>query len=245
MNTVSLIPIIFLDGASVEAFHIFNPNDWQRATRGVIQSCATELAVLQYSAERIGTICLSAKNLCRPRFDDMSLQWQTSPWDLAKTVSYCQVPELHLLIEGFFAGLKSLLDLNAQLLSTEGVVGDPVHGFHRRNKVCGGKVLNALDSNAKHGKKRVATAIRELIKEHKELWIDNAIGSRDLLIHPSRGAQQLMFELQVKSRNGVLVYLGAAPPHVGTVAINEYAAARVDDIKRFSSSLLIKLLKAS
>ena len=245
MNTVSLIPIIFLDGASVEAFHIFNPNDWQRDTRGVIQSCATELAVLQYSAERIGTICLSAKDLCRPRFDDMSRQWQTSPWDLAKTVSYCQVPELHILIEGFFAGLKSLLDLNAQLLSTEGVVGGSVHGFHRTKDVYGGKVLNALDHNAKPGKKGVATAIKELITEHKGLWIDEVIGSRDILVHPSRGAQQLMFELQVESRNGALVYLSAAPPPVGTVAINKYAAARVDDIKRFSSSLQSELRKTA
>ena len=245
MNTVSLIPIIFLDGASVGAFHIFNPNDWQGDTRGVIQSCATELAVLQYSAERIGTICLSAKDLCRPRFDDMSLQWQTSPWDLAKTVSYCQVPELHVLIEGFFAGLKSLLDLDAQLLSTEGVLGVSVDGFHRKKDVYGGKVLNALDRNAKHGKKGGATAIKGLITEHKELWIDEVIGSRDLLVHPSRAAQQLMFELQVESRNGALVYLGAAPPHVGTVAINQYAAARVDDIKQFSSSLLSGLRQAS
>lgn len=241
MNIATSIPVVCLDATTVGAFSIFNPNNWEGGTRGVIQSCATELAVLEYSAKRIGTICLSAKDLCHPHFENIRRQWRTSPWDLAKTVFYGQVPELHILIEGFFAGLKSLLDLNAQLLSTGGVVSVSLDGFHRKKAVYGGAVLNALDRNAKKGKQRVAIAIRKLITKHKGLWIDEAIGSRDLLVHPSRGVQQLMFELQVEDRYGTLVLVDLVAPHVGTVAINKYAQARVGDIKQFSSLLLGEL----
>jgi hypothetical protein len=111
--------------------------------------------------------------------------------------------------------------------------------------VYGGVVVNALDRNAKHGKKHVAKAIRELITEHKKLWIDGVIGARNLLVHPTRGAQQLMFELQVESRDGLLLYRNAVPPHVGSAPISDYAVARVEDIKGFSSSLLTKLREAA
>lgn len=208
-------------------------------------SCATELAMLQYSANRIGANCLSAKDLGRPHFENLRRQWQTSPWDLAHTVLHGQVPELHLLTEGFFAGLKSLLDLNSQLISTEGVVGVSLDGFHRKKDVYGGAIVNALNRNAKHEKKRVATAIKELITEHKKLWIDDVIGTRDLLVHPSRGAHQLMFRLQVENRDGLLVYEDAVPPHIEGVQISDYAAARVENVKGFSSSLLTELRKAA
>lgn len=140
MSDESRVPVFCVDESAVAAFSLFNPNDWMGQSRGVVQSCATELSVLRYSAARIEKLCANAKDACNHHFQNLNAQWQTSPWDLARLVYFGQVPELHVLIEGFFAGLKSLLDLDSQLLTTEGVVGAAVDGFHRSKDVYGGTV---------------------------------------------------------------------------------------------------------
>ena len=245
VNRDDRVPVICVDRLGLSAFNTFNPNAWDGDSRGVVQSCASEFAVLRYSATRIRSICGSADALCRPYVDAMQEQWRTIPWDLKRTAYFGQVPELHVLTEGFFAGLKSLLDLLVQLLSTEGVVGVSLHGFHRANDVYGGVVVNALGSNVSEGKERVAAAIKALLLKHKSQWIDYAIGSRDLLVHPSRWAQQLMFEIQLESRDGDLVYVGARPPHVGETSIDRYTMEQIENARELSTILMRELRKAA
>jgi len=245
MDLDGRIPVICLDPSAGSAFDIFNPNDWRGASRGFVQSCATEFAVLQYSANRIETICASAKAQCSGHFERLQKQWQGAPWDLTKFACFGQLPELHVLIAGFFTGLKSLLDLNAQLISAEGTVDVVLDGFHRAKGVYGGVVINALENNVKKGKEPVAAALRALVTSHKKLWIDDAINSRDLLVHPMRGAQQLMFEIRVESHDGSLVYLGALPPRVGERTIGRYAADQISNVRDLSTSLLQELRKSA
>lgn len=245
VNKNNCIRVVCLDESAVPAFVLFNPNDWIGESRRVVQSCATELAVLKYTAARIETLCATAKKLCNRQFEILNRQWQTSPWNLSNIIYFGQVPELHVLIEGFFAGLKSLLDLDSQLLTTEGVVGIAVDGFHRARSVYGGSVINALENNVRKGKEAVAAAVKDLVMKHKALWIDGAIASRDVLVHPLRGVQQLMFEIRIEISNGSLVYLDAVPPHVGETPIAIYTVEQVEHIRQFSAKLLEELRKAA
>lgn len=241
MSIEGRIPIVILTPSAVPAFQVFNPNDWEGDSRSVVLSCSTELSVLQHVRERISKICLGGKDLCQPHFENLTKQWQASPWDLTKTVCYAQLPELHVLIEAFFASIKSLLDLTVQLLSTEAVVSARLDGFHRNSEVYGGTVLNALDNNARVGKKQVAALLRELIASQKQLWIDDVIRSRDRLVHPVHGAHQLMFEIRVTSHGGSLVYREVIPPQAGGQAIDHYAAARLENAKEFAQAFLAGL----
>ena len=158
-----------------------------------------------------------------------------------KLIYLGQAPELHLLIEAFFSGLKSLLDLSVQLLSTEGVVTVGVHGFHRDKSVYGGVVLNALERNVGKEKRETAAAITQLIRNHKQQWIDAAIGARDLLVHPVRGQQQLMFELHLAERGAELAIRAVVPPHVGDVPIPQYARQQATNIRDFSKAFMSEL----
>jgi hypothetical protein len=92
-----------------------------------------------------------------------------------------------MLIEAFFSGMKSLPDLIVQLISTEGIVRNKVHGFHRIGTTYEWKVLKNLKSNISAGREQIAQDIQELIKEQKHLWIDEVINARDQLIYPDRG----------------------------------------------------------
>jgi hypothetical protein len=162
------IPVICLDRSSVSAFSMFNPNDWLARSRSVVQSCSTELSVLEYGAERIDQMCSSREERTRPAFRTLTTQWAVAKWDLDRSIYFAEVPEMHASIEAFFSGLKSLLDLIVQLLSTEEVVGTRINGFHREGRVYGGRVLNALERNARSGKKPLAKSLLDLIPDHKQ-----------------------------------------------------------------------------
>ncbi|MEK6710819.1 MAG: hypothetical protein AABZ64_09590 [Nitrospinota bacterium] len=135
------IPVICIDPASGPAFQVFNRNDWEGDSRGVIQSCATELSVLRHGSARIESLCASAMACCRPHFERLGRQWDASPWPLDRMIYFAEIPEMHILIEAFFSGVKSLLDLTVQLLFTERVVSLKIDGFHRDKDKYGGRVL--------------------------------------------------------------------------------------------------------
>lgn len=101
-----------------------------------------------------------------------------------------------------------------QLLSTEGVVRIPLDGFHRVGDRYGGRVLNALRQNVAAGKKELAQSVTSLIEEHKRTWIDEAIRACDRLVHPTRGAHQLMVFIELEDRLGQLHMVRAEPPRV-------------------------------
>jgi hypothetical protein len=173
--------------------------------------------------------------------DTLQQMWKEAPWDLSKGIYFAQVPEMHLLIEAFFAGIKSLLDLLVQLLSTEGVVAVHVDGFHRKGDVYGGSVLNALDNNTRAEKSAMALDLNALINEHKASWIDEVIRTRHSLVHPSRYAQQLMFGLVLTSVHGNLICESILPPHIGQVPIYEYAQHQLLNADKFAAAFLALL----
>lgn len=245
MSTEERIPVICIHPSCVPALTLFNPNIWSNpASRGVIQACATELAGLHYTTDQIVILCNTAKTACVPHFETLKRSWGTDPIDPSRLAFFGQVPSLHVHSRAFFAGTKSLLDLIADLLSTEEVVGGAIHGFHRVKGVYGGAVINALDRNVKKGRAQVAAAIKALLIQQKAGWIDDLIQFRDLLTHPLRGAQQLMFGLQVELRDGKLVYVDATPPQIGNQPIATYAVERLADATALSSNLLAALLRA-
>ncbi len=232
------ITTICVHPSSKSSFRVFNTNDWQGASKAIIESCGTEYSALQYAVDRIEAICSDSKERCRGHFETLQDSMSTPIETVPKLLVYGQVPEVHVLIQAFFSGMKSLLDIVVQLVSSEKIVRSHVKGFHRRGKIYGGKVLNGLSNNVNSGWAEVAQQLTALICEHKQTWIDEVIESRDLLIHSTKGALLLMFDMELAVVGGELVYNGALPPGVGDEQINQYSAKRLANIKEFSLAFL-------
>ena len=245
METSIKIPVISLAPSSVDAFNIFNPNDWSGMSKAIILSCSTALSVLHFEVKNISKICRFPKKLCKPHFENLKNSWGDSHSSLKKTKCYAQVPELHVIIKAFFSDLKGLLDLIVQLLPAENIVNARLDGFHRRDKkgvpVYGATVLNALSNNACADKKQTAKKIKELILSNKINWIDNVIQARDLLVHPLEGSHQIMFEIQLKSSGNTLIYKNATAPSIGSMSIDKFAKKQIENIEFFSKLFLKEL----
>jgi len=243
--TEDKIPVICLAKSSVDAFRFFNQNDWSGISKAIVLSCSTELSLLHFEAKLISKLCRYPKRICKPHFENLKRSWGSPDSSLIKAAFFAQVPELHATIKAFFAGLKGLLDLIVQLLSSEGVVNASLDGFHRKYKsgvpIYGASALNALMNNACSDKKETAINIYELIQSHKKDWIDNVIEARDFLIHPQKGTHQVMFEIKLKSTQNTLVYKNAVPPSVGSMSVDKYAKKQLKNIEKFAKSFLKEL----
>ena len=77
--------------------------------------------------------------------------------------------------------------------------------------------------------------------EHKKLWIDQVILARDLLVHPEKGMNQLMFNLELSEKDGTVYCVKAHPPVINSNPIHEYAQGTLKQITAFSSSFLALL----
>jgi hypothetical protein len=240
-NSKHKVPVICADPSSVGGAGIFNPNSWSGESRNVVQSCWSEYSVLHYCIGQISGMCTDAEQLCQKQIVTLQEQWQLNTFPLKEMVFFAQQPDLHIRIEAFFSGVKTLLDLLVQLISTEKVVGISIDGFHRDKDQYGGRVLNALRGNGVKVKKELAASLDELISKHKTLWIDQIIQARDLLIHPERGTHQLMFILELSEKSGALICLKAHPPEINSKPIHEYAQETLKQITGFSSNFLTLL----
>jgi hypothetical protein len=235
------MPVICVDPSGVVGADIFNPNSWSGGSKGVVQSCWSEYSVLHYCGEQISDMCTNAERLCEKNIATLQEQWRLAKFPLERMVFFAQQPDLHIRIEAFFSGVKTLLDLLVQLLSTEKVVGIGIDGFHRDKDQYGGRVLNALRGNAVKGRKEAAARLEALISEHKTLWIDQVILARDLLVHPEKGMHQLMFNLELLEKGGALLCLKAHPPEINSKPIHDYAQETLKQITGFSSRFLALL----
>lgn len=190
MNTTTKseapIPVICVDPSSVAGAEMFNPNSWSGESKGIIQSCWTEYSVLHHCIAQISDMCNDAEHLCAKNIETIQQQWHAAKFELGRVAIFGQQPDMHIRIEAFFSGVKTLLDLLVQLLSTEKIVSSVVDGFHRMKDVYGGRVLNALGNNAQKNKKDAAAKLEAMISEHKKLWIDQVILARNQLIHPKK-----------------------------------------------------------
>jgi hypothetical protein len=241
----SRIPVICADKSAVVGAEIFDPNSWAGASKGVIQSCWTECSVLHHCVEQIVELCGQAEHLCQSQIKSVQDQWNTRKFDLEKVMVYGQQPDLHMRIEAFFSGIKTLLDLIVQLLSTEKVVGGVVHGFHRAQDIYGGQILKILENNASNDRKEVASRAAALISQHKAAWIDQAVFARDQLVHPNRGMHQLMFHLEFAEKDGKLICVKVTPPQVDSLAVDQYARGVLKHAQEFSSAFLALLQEAA
>lgn len=234
----NLMPVICADASSVAGAEIFNPNPWSGGSKGLVQSCWTEYSVLHYCVAQLSAMCDSAETQCARNLETLQQQWRMAKFDLQKLAFFAQQPDLHIRVEAFFSGVKTLLDLIVQLLSTEGIVAAAVNGFHRDQNGYGGRVLNALRNNAVKTRKYAAAMLDALVSEHKKAWIDQVIFARDQLIHPEKGMHQLMFTLELSERDGQLVLTKAHPPEVDSRPIQQFAQDTLKGVTSFSESFL-------
>jgi hypothetical protein len=232
------IPVICADNSAIAGAEIFDPNSWSGASKGIIQSCWTEYSVLHHCVFQIVGLCREADRLTRNQIKSIQEQWNTKKFDLEKVVIYGQQPDLHMRIEAFFSGTKTLLDLIVQLLTSEKVVNGVIDGFHRAQDVYGGKVLNALNNNASSDRKETAEKAAALISQHKAAWIDQAVFVRHHLVHPEKGMQQLMFHLEFVEKGDRLVCKKVTPPEIDSSPMDEYAQKVLKHAQEFSLAFL-------
>ena len=162
-------------------------------------------------------------------------------FDLQKLAFFAQQPDLHIRVEAFFSGVKTLLDLIVQLLSTEGIVAAAVDGFRRDQSGYVGRVLNALRNNAVKARKDAAAKLDALISEDKKAWIDQVIFARDQLIHPEKGMYQLMFTLELSERDGQLILTKVHPPEIDSRPMQQFAQDTLKGVTTFSEKFLALL----
>jgi len=232
------VPVICADASGVKGAEIFNPNSWASGSKGVIQSCWTEYSVLHHCATQLSEMCDSADKLCANNIETLQQQWRLAKFDLQKMMFFAQQPDLHIRIEAFLSGVKTLLDLIVQLLATEKIVAAAVDGFHRDQNGYGGRVLNALRNNAVKSRKDSAEKLDALISEHKKIWIDQVIFARDQLIHPEKGMHQLMFTLELSEKDGQLILIKAHPPEIDSKPSQKFAQDTLKGVTIFSEKFL-------
>jgi hypothetical protein len=235
------LPIICAGESALACATLFNPNLWSGRSKGIVQSCWTECSVLHHCVRQLKEMCAAADHLCAGYVDAIRKQWAVAEFDVESVVILGEVPDLHMRIEAFFSGVKSLLDLLVQLLSSERVVNVTVHGFHWDKTIYGGALLNTLAHNASSAKKTVAKNVIALLGTHKAEWIDQTIGARDRLIHPGEGTFQLMFQLGFIERNREVLCTGVSPPAVGSEPIDRYSERVLGKAVTFASEFLTLL----
>jgi len=237
------IPIILIDKSSYDSFNIFNPNEWENESKAIIQSCATELSLIEYISSSLEEICSRSKDICKEQYITLIQQWEKGKWDVSEAEYYVQIPELHLQIVGFFSIAKSLIDIIVKLISSENIVNEKIHGFHKKNDVIGGYLLNILKNNASSSNKQKTKRIHELFVSQKTIWIDELIRLRDSFIHIEEGAFQVMFVMDIKTKSDQLIYSGARSPSINKRPIDEYCKNTLIFIKNFSTLLLKEIKK--
>lgn len=236
----SKIPIILIHPSSVSSFILFNPNSWKNESKQVIRSCAAQHSLLHYSLVKLNGLFNDADKLCQPSLQNLDSQWNTAKWTHKKCRYFVEIPEVHVYIQIFLVSVKTFLDLIVQLINSENVTTSKIHGFHKKNKIIGGEILNLLNNNSNKSKKDTANKIAALIGKHKEDWLDEAVSARDLLTHPEKGIAQVMFELRFRETQRGLKLIKIIKPKINTnkVDFNDYARAVLEKIEAFSKDLL-------
>ncbi len=235
--------MILLHESSAPAYSIFNQNNWGSESKKVINLCAINYGLLIYTSKKINNIFKNTHALCSSRQNLLESQWKKSKWELSKCNYYVDVPQLHLSIHSFLSSVKTFLDVIVQLIDTEGIVSTRIHGFHRKGTTIGGQLIKILNNNAVNIYKDKAKVLRDLIIKHKDHWIDDAVNSRDSLIHPDNFSK-IMFELVLSEEKGNLIFREVLKPSFNGVAFDKYALSMLASVETFSKEI-IKCLKNS
>lgn len=229
-------PVLLVDPSSVQAFHIFNPNDWSGLSKAIVSSCAAQHGLINYSVNKLNDLFGNAEKICLPQFIELKNQWKTSSWPIDNCNYLAEVPEVHLFMQVYLNSIKTFLDLIVQLISTENIVYKKIHGFHKKRKDPGGELLHSLKNKAND--KQIAESLLELIVMQKESWIDDAVNARDSLAHPEKGLLQIMFQLEIISKNSEIELTGIRKPSIGTTNFDQWADETFKNLNVFSKSLI-------
>lgn len=231
-SSIYKTPVVLLDPASVQAFHIFNPNDWSGLSKAIVSSCAAQHGLLNYSVNKLNELFGNAEKICLPKIIELKDQWKTSRWPIDKFNYLAEVPEVHLFMQVYLHSIKAFLDLIVQLISTENIVYKKIHGFHKKRKDPGGELLHTLKNKANI--KKTADSLLELIVKQKERWIDDAVNARDSLVHPEKGLIQVMFQLEIEAKNSEIELTGIRKPSIGTTDFDQWAGETLKNLSAFS-----------
>lgn len=229
--------MILCHESSWPAFNIFNPNEWSGKSKPIIELCAANFGLLIYTSKLMNDIFKEAQALCAPSFENLKSQWRISKWEISGCTYLVDVPNLHLSIHSFLSAVKTFLDVLVQLASTEGIVSVEVHGFHRKGETIGGKLLHILKNNTTKSKQNTAILLHDLIIDHKKIWIDNSVNSRDLLIHPE-GLVKMMFILVISEKDNELNLDGILKPSLNGEEFDIYAKKTLSRIEEFTNLFL-------
>ena len=213
-------------------------------SKPIIMSCAAQCSLLNFEVAHLQDITKIAERICKSRFLELQEQWKRGSWDIDRTNCLVEIPEYHLYIQAYLATLKALLDLLAQLASSEGIVDKRVHGFHKKGNQIGGELLLILQTKAFPQYAEIASKLLRLIKEHKITWIDQVGKLRDNLVHPTKGMPLVMFglELQVVSDN--LRLMRILQPTIDGQYFADYAQKTLGNAEIFSKDFL-SILKSA
>lgn len=218
-------PTICADRATWSAYSLFNPNEWRVESRAVVSSCAAQFGLLLHTVGCARNEIANGTRACELRLEDLRVQWQMGRWEIGRGRYLVEVPTVHLQVQAFLVTGKTLLDLLAQLASTEGLVIKKVHGFHKKGSAVGGELLHMLSNRASRGKENQASALRAFLESEKTVWIDNLVRARDDLAHPQRGMLQVMWEIQLAESGDGLRADCVVPPHIANLPFDKYVEA--------------------
>lgn len=237
-------PVILISDGSIAAFSIFNPNDWNGESKPIIASCAAQYSLLLFATSALAKTYEGANQVCQARMGDLSQQWRRAPWDLQRGSYFVEIPAVHLSIQAFLSTVKTLLDLLAQLLSSERLVHVKLHGFHKKGQSVGGEVLHALAHKKNPQRAEIAARVREYLTEQKAAWIDGAVSARDNLAHAVRGMPQVMWELEISNQGDSISCDRIVPPHIGDEPFEQYSHTTAAKVEMLSTTILQALRTA-
>ena len=232
------IPTVCVDQSTAPAHSLFNPNEWRRESKALVSSCAAQFGLLLHTAAHVHQEGARGERVCELRFEDLRRQWCRGRWDASRGRYLVEVPTVHLHIQAFLTVGKTLLDLLAQLVGTEGLVTTKVHGFHKKGPVIGGELLYTLTKNASAGREAQAAELRAFLVQEKAAWIDCLVKARDDLAHPQRGMYQVLWELELAESGPDLKCARIVPPSVGGLAFGQYVEKAMGAFETMAANFL-------
>jgi hypothetical protein len=232
------MPTICVDQSTAPAHSLFNPNEWRRESKALVSSCAAQFGLLLYTVAHVREECARGARVCGLRFEDLRMQWRQAQWDVSRGRYLVEVPAVHLHIQAFLAVGKTLLDLLAQLVSTERLVTTKVHGFHKKGSVIGGELLYTLTNKASAGREAQAAELRAFLVQEKAAWIDCLVKARDDLAHPQRGMYQVLWDLELAASGHDLKCARTVLPCVGGLAFDLYIEKTMGAFEKMAATFL-------
>jgi len=224
------VSVLILDEHSRLGHELFNINSWSGKSKQIIQSCITQINLLNYEVNKIKCIVESDMVIKQQQVQSqLNEQWEKGKWPIENCDIFIELPQLHMYIQGILSSGKSYLD----------IINAGINGFHKDNNIPGGRILKMLESNVVKHKEKVATDIKELLFGEKAKWIDDLIVFRDNLVHPEISKHQIMIVANVIENENVLKITKMNLPKVGNTDILSYGIMLIESIRMFSTKYII------